>query len=657
MSFGFSISDIITLTQLITRTYNGWKKACGEYASITGDLAVLQTLLMRVKAEAEAPNSLFSRNPDDLKGWKTLYKSCRSLVAELEEILNKYKSLGTNRRRTWDRIRMGNKNLDSLSRQLVKQTAGISAFVSVLGMSSQGRVENKVFPELLQRMDHIAEQIRNGNASSSTALTTYDNDDKAVWREFRRDMIGVGIRSSDIHKYSAALKTYLSRLQREGLLDEEEPLNNVYTQTPASQSSYPENDSQLPTGESKQIQRNTDDIEYTGDRFTETKGHNLRNTEKELKEAEELGAQVTERVLSLEHPDALSTMHNLASTYRNQKRWKEAEELGVQVMEARKRVLSPEHPDTLSTMHNLASTYRDQKRWKEAEELEVQVMEARKRVLSPEHPDTLSTMHNLASTYRDQKRWKEAEELGVQVMEARKRVLSPEHPDTLSTMHNLASTYRNQKRWKEAEELEVQVMESRKRVLSPEHPDTLSTMHNLASTYRNQKRWKEAEELEVQVMESRKRVLSPEHPDTLSTMHQLASTYRNQKRWKEAEELGVQVMEARKRVLSPEHPATLSTMHNLASTYWDQKRWKETEELEVQVMEARKRVLGPKHPDTLSTMYNLALTFKTQNRDHEAVSLMENCFQLQKQILGPQHPNTELSRKTLSQWAGREHNI
>jgi hypothetical protein len=223
MSFGFSISDIIALTKLVTRTYDGWKKACGEYTGITHDLGVLGMLLMRVEAEAKAPTSLFAHNPDDIRGWKTLSKSCQTLVAELAEVLNKYKSLGTSRRRNWDKIRLGNKNLDGLSQQLIKQIASISAFVSVLGISSQGRVENEVFPELLQRMDHIAAQIRAGNASSSTALTTYDNDDKAVWREFRRDMISVGIRSRDIHRYSAALKTYLARLQREGLLDEEEP--------------------------------------------------------------------------------------------------------------------------------------------------------------------------------------------------------------------------------------------------------------------------------------------------------------------------------------------------------------------------------------------------------------------------------------------------
>ena len=224
MSFGFSIGDIITVTQLTTRTYNGWKNACGKYSDITGNLAVLQTLLIRTEAEAQAPNSLISRNAEDFGGWKTLYKSCHTLVVELEEVLDKYKSLGTNRRKNWDRIRLGNRNLDDLSKRLVGKTASLSAYISVLGISSQGRVENEVFPELLQKIDHMATQMRRGNSSIGTVLTTYDNDDKAVWREFRRELINTGIRSREIHKYSAALKTYLSRLQRDGLLDEEIPL-------------------------------------------------------------------------------------------------------------------------------------------------------------------------------------------------------------------------------------------------------------------------------------------------------------------------------------------------------------------------------------------------------------------------------------------------
>jgi hypothetical protein len=86
------------------------------------------------------------------------------------------------------------------------------------------------------------------------------------------------------------------------------------------------------------------------------------------------------------------------------------------VIETRKRVLGAEHPNTLTSMSNLASTFSNQGRWKEAEELEVQVIDTRKRVLGAEHPDTLTSMSNLASTFRNQGRWKEAEELEVQVM-------------------------------------------------------------------------------------------------------------------------------------------------------------------------------------------------------------------------------------------------
>ena len=58
----------------------------------------------------------------------------------------------------------------------------------------------------------------------------------------------------------------------------------------------------------------------------------------------------------------------------------------MQVMETRNRVLGPEHPETLTSMDNLASTYLNQGRWQEAEELLAQMIEIRTRVLGPEHP-------------------------------------------------------------------------------------------------------------------------------------------------------------------------------------------------------------------------------------------------------------------------------
>ncbi|KAN0076607.1 hypothetical protein V8E54_006749 [Elaphomyces granulatus] len=197
-------------------------------------------------------------------------------------------------------------------------------------------------------------------------------------------------------------------------------------------------------------------------------------------------------------------------------RWVEAEKLEVQVMETRKTVLGPEHPDTLTSMANLASTFRNQGQWTEAEKLEVQVMETRKTVLGPEHPDTLDSMQNLASTFWGQGRWTEAEKLFVQVMETSKTVLGPEHPDILDTMHNLASTYREQGRWAEAEKLFVQVMEIEKTVLGPEHPSTLTSMWNLSHTLKGLGRRADALSLLQDCVQLQEQRLGPTHPDTVS---------------------------------------------------------------------------------------------------------------------------------------------
>ena len=268
-----------------------------------------------------------------------------------------------------------------------------------------------------------------------------------------------------------------------------------------------------------------------------------------------------------------------------------AEQLHLQVMEMRKKLLGAEHPDTLTAMGNIASTYESQGRWNEAEKLEIQVMDMTKKLLGTEHRDTLISMGNLASIYQNQGRWNEAEKLEVQVMDLRKKLLGAEHPDTLTAVGNIARTYRKQGRWNEAEKLEIQVMDMTKKLLGAEHHDTLISMANLASTYRNQGRWNEAEKLEVHVMDMRKKLLGAEHPDTLTAMANITRTYKKQGRWNEAEKLQVQVMDMRKKLLGAQHPKTLNSMRHLAMTYENQGRHNEAEKLmlEAKDMEMRMR--------------------------------------------------------------------
>lgn len=110
----------------------------------------------------------------------------------------------------------------------------------------------------------------------------------------------------------------------------------------------------------------------------------------------------------------------LAIVHINQWQWKEAEELQIQVVKTQKRLLGKEHPETLTSIHNLASTFRDQGRWKETEQLQTQVMKTRKKMLGVAHLDTLASMNQLALTFIDQGRWRKTVKLQMQVMKTKK---------------------------------------------------------------------------------------------------------------------------------------------------------------------------------------------------------------------------------------------
>ncbi|KAF2263124.1 hypothetical protein CC78DRAFT_560967 [Lojkania enalia] len=126
----------------------------------------------------------------------------------------------------------------------------------------------------------------------------------------------------------------------------------------------------------------------------------------------------------------ISLLSNAAWYANLSKRSEEAESLWVQVMEARKSKLGVDHPDTLTSMGNLASTYRNQGRWDEAELLEVQVMETRKSKLGVDHPDTLTSINNLALTFKGRGEEEKAIKIIEKCVGKRKHILGRDHPYT-----------------------------------------------------------------------------------------------------------------------------------------------------------------------------------------------------------------------------------
>ena len=226
MSFGFSPSDIVTLLKLVTKTYQGWKNACGEYADITSMLDGLCIVLGRIRDEANKPTSLLARNDADREELGDVLRGCRKTVQELNAVVVKFKSLSSSRKKNWDRLRLGVKNLNDLRAKLTQHTTTITAYLEAVGLGSLARIEDRLSTlpnEILQGIDGLAAEIRAGRREGSV-MTTYEDDEKDVWKQFRRELITTdGIKSSTIHKYKPLIKQYLRRLAEEGSLEEEEP--------------------------------------------------------------------------------------------------------------------------------------------------------------------------------------------------------------------------------------------------------------------------------------------------------------------------------------------------------------------------------------------------------------------------------------------------
>ncbi|KAI8680532.1 NACHT domain-containing protein [Fusarium keratoplasticum] len=197
-------------------------------------------------------------------------------------------------------------------------------------------------------------------------------------------------------------------------------------------------------------------------------------------------------------------------------RYEEAEQMNRRALEGREKVLGREHPDTLTSIHNLGWVLRSQGKYEEAEQMNRRALEGCEKVLGREHPHTLTSVSNLASVLQDQGKYKEAEQMHRRALEAREKVLGREHPDTLTSIHNLGWVLRSQGKYEEAEQMNRRALEGHEKgkyeeaeqmnrralegcekVLGREHPHTLTSIYNLAYLLHRQACFSDAGLIEV----------------------------------------------------------------------------------------------------------------------------------------------------------------
>jgi tetratricopeptide (TPR) repeat protein len=246
-----------------------------------------------------------------------------------------------------------------------------------------------------------------------------------------------------------------------------------------------------------------------------------------------------------------------AGSYAESEMWQH------KVLAARQQLLRDDHPDILSTRHDIAWTIGQQGKYVEAERAYRAVLHLRERILGGDHHDTLATRSDIAWLMVNLGRPREGEIEYRNVLTVRQRLLGIDHPDTLSARHSVAWAIGQQGRFKEAEAQYRAVLAIREPLLGADHHDTLTTRHDIAWATLGQGRFREAEAQFQAVLAARERLLGSDHQDTLTTRSNLADVTSSLGHHSEAEAMYLSLLTTQERVLGTDHPATNWTRQQL----------------------------------------------------------------------------------------------
>ncbi|KAK0639166.1 hypothetical protein B0T16DRAFT_237703 [Cercophora newfieldiana] len=216
MSLGIGAGDLVLVARSAWRLY----KACKDSSE---DFARLSTELMSLHAVLNETNEFLIENQDSIEVSRRhrltiLCDGCHSVLDELDTIVTRYESLGTQAQRTWDRMHFGLRDLSDIRSRLVSSVTLLTAFNSSMVNSSQARVEKK----LTKFLAEVQAGLREGSVvATEDAANTISRTD--MWTELRRELEDVGISLPAAEENHAFILERVKKALEAGELEELAP--------------------------------------------------------------------------------------------------------------------------------------------------------------------------------------------------------------------------------------------------------------------------------------------------------------------------------------------------------------------------------------------------------------------------------------------------
>lgn len=214
MSFGFSVSDLLTCSKLAVDTYQALRSAPSEYRSLNLEVHSLSSTLKALKEEVDSPHSIvLSASIERRESLGVLLENLRDSLQKLQFILQKHAELGdSNRNRLKERISWSMKDTRGPRERLAVHISSLGIFLTSLTHSSLGRLEALVRKVVVGGLG-FDEAISTG---SSRSANRKKDEFLEKWKEMGSSVFLLGARSEDLGKFGADIEKYVLHLSRGG---------------------------------------------------------------------------------------------------------------------------------------------------------------------------------------------------------------------------------------------------------------------------------------------------------------------------------------------------------------------------------------------------------------------------------------------------------
>jgi hypothetical protein len=180
-------------------------------------------VLRHLKYEVEAPKSPLNY---DQSIWgrqlAPIIKDCNSTLRQLDTLLQKYRRLSdsgasspSSPRILWDKTHFGSDEMDTLGTirvKLISHRTNLALFLDTIPLHQNGGLATTLdnhggeLDVILDKVDNIAARMGKGNRSM---LTSYENDDKEVWKQFRKELVAEGVSSDVLTQHKVQLLFFI----------------------------------------------------------------------------------------------------------------------------------------------------------------------------------------------------------------------------------------------------------------------------------------------------------------------------------------------------------------------------------------------------------------------------------------------------------------